>query len=151
MAIAIAIVVTAVVTLLATMVLYSVLAREKKITHRIEPLYAINDEQFERSMGGLLQPDIRPGNRVTPLINGDQIFPAMLEAVREARKTITFETFIYWSGRVGKEFAAALAERARAGVKVHILLDWVGSQKMEESLLAEMARAGVEIRRYHAL
>ena len=116
MGIVIAIGVTAVVTLLATMVLHSVLAREKKITHRIEPLYAVDDEQFERSMGSLLQPDIFDGNSVTPLVNGDQIFPAMLEAVRAARKTITFETFIYWSGRIGQEFADALSERARAGV-----------------------------------
>src|SRR5688500_16375532 len=138
MAIVIAVVVTAVVTTLATMVLYSVLAREKKITHRIEPLYGVDDEQFQRSMGSLLQPDIYDGNRVTPLINGDQIFPAMLEAVRAARKTITFETFIYWSGTIGEEFADALSERARAGVKVHVLIDWLGSKKIKEEYVEKM-------------
>jgi cardiolipin synthase len=127
MGIAIAVVVTAVLTTLVTLVLSSVLAREKNISHRIEPLYAVADEQFERSMGGLLQPEIRAGNRVTPLFNGDQIFPAMLGAIRSARRTITFETFIYWSGEIGKQFAEALAERARAGVKVHVVLDWLGS------------------------
>jgi cardiolipin synthase len=75
----------------------------------------------------------------------------MLEAIGQARKTITFETFIYWSGEVGRKFAAALAERAQAGVKVHVLLDWVGSQKMDRSLLEEMEKAGVEVRRYHPL
>ena len=53
----------------------------------------------------------------------------MLEAIRGAQQTITFETYIYWSGDIGREFADALAERARAGVKVHVLLDWVGSQQ----------------------
>ena len=147
----VAVVVTAVVTALATMLLHSVLAREKKITHEIEPLYGVDEEQFERSMGGLLQPDIRAGNRVTPLVNGDQIFPAMLDAIRSARETITFETFIYWSGRVGKEFADALAERARAGVRVHVLVDWLGSKKMKEEYVDQMKRAGVEVMRYHPL
>ena len=151
MGIAIAVVVTAVVTSLLTMVLYSVLAREKKITHRIEPLCGVADEQFERSMGGLLQPDIRPGNKITPLINGDRIFPAMLEAIRAARRSITFETFIYWSGKIGKEFADALAERARAGVKVHVLIDWLGSKKIKKEYVEEMERAGVEVMRYHPL
>ena len=151
MGIIIAVVVTAVVTALLTMVLYTVLAREKKVTHRIEHLYGVDDEQFERSMGGLLPPDIRGGNRVTALVNGDRIFPAMLGAIRSARRTITFETFIYWSGRVGKEFADALSERARAGVKVHVLVDWLGSKRMEEEYVEQMERAGVEVMRYHPL
>src|SRR5688572_5212515 len=150
-AIVIAVVVTAVVTTLATMVLYSVLAREKKITHRIEPLYGVDDEQFQRSMGSLLQPDIYDGNRITPLINGDQIFPAMLEAVRSARKTITFETFIYWKGKIGQEFAEALAERARAGVRVHVLIDFVGSNKMDPALLELIKNAGGELEKFHPL
>jgi cardiolipin synthase len=132
-------------------VLYTVLAREKNISHRIEPLYGVADEQFERSMGGLLQPEIRHGNRVTPLLNGDRIFPAMLGAIRSARRTITFETFIYWSGGIGREFADALAERARAGVKVHVVLDWLGSKKMDERYVREMEAAGVEVMRYHPL
>ena len=73
----------------------------------------------------------------------------MLAAIRGAKETINFETYIYWSGAIGKEFADALAERARAGVKVHVLLDWVGSQKMDEALVAEMKSAGVEIQKYH--
>jgi cardiolipin synthase len=151
MGIAIAVVVTAAVTAAVTLVLYTVLAREKNISHRIEPLYGVADEQFERSMGGLLQPEIRHGNRVTPLLNGDRIFPAMLGAIRSARRTITFETFIYWSGGIGREFADALAERARAGVKVHVVLDWLGSKKMDERYVREMEAAGVEVMRYHPL
>ena len=69
------------------------------------------------------------GNRFEALLNGDQIFPSMLSAIRSAQRSITFETYIYWSGAIGKAFADALAERARAGVKVHVLLDWVGSTR----------------------
>jgi cardiolipin synthase len=75
----------------------------------------------------------------------------MLAAIRGARLTLTFDTYIYWSGGIGREFADALAERARAGVKAHVLIDWVGSLKMDETLLDELARAGVEIERYHPL
>lgn len=66
-----------------------------------------------------------------------------------ARVSITFETYIYWSGDIGQAFADALAERARQGVKVHVLLDWVGSAKMDDSLLAVLTRAGVQVRRFH--
>ncbi len=100
-------------------------------------------------MGTLLGADVLDGNRIEALLNGDEIFPPMLQAIRNARKSITFETFIYWSGAIGREFADALAERGRAGVKVHVLLDWVGSNKMDASVLAEMEQAGVQVKKYH--
>ena len=123
--------------------------REKQITRRVEPLYAVSDSAFTRAVGSLLGPQLVPGNRVETLLNGDQIFPSMLGAIRGAKHTITFETYIYWSGSVGKAFADALSQRAKAGVKVHILIDWVGSQKMQDTYLREMEEAGVEIVRYH--
>jgi len=124
---------------------------EKKIEHEVEHLYPVSDPQFVRSMDTLLGPAILSGNRVTALVNGDQIFPAMLDAIRGATRTITFETFIYWSGSIGKAFADALTDRARAGVKVHVLLDWVGTGKMDASMLREMEQAGVEVVKYHPL
>ena len=123
----------------------------KKIEHKVEHLYGVRSEQFLRSMGSLLGPPVVPGNRVTALCNGDEIFPAMLVAIRGAEKTICFETFIYWSGSIGREFAEALSERARAGVKIHVMLDWVGSNRIDESLVAMMLDAGVQVVRYHPL
>ena len=143
--------ITAVATWLLTVLARQFLSPEKAIRHELEHLYGVEDEQFLRSMGELLPPAIMDGNKVTPLINGDEIFPAMLRAIRSARVSITFETFIYWSGRIGREFADAFAERAKAGVKVHVLLDWLGSKKMDEKLLGEMKDAGVEVMRYHPL
>ncbi len=102
-------------------------------------------------MGHLMGPGIVPSNQVTSLINGDQMFPAMLEAIRNAQKSITLETYIYWSGEVGQRFAEALAERARAGVKVHLLMDWIGSRKIESEQIALMNSAGVEWIRYNPL
>ena len=138
------------ITLVVVLAALNLMTGEKPVKKHIEHLYAISDAQFERTLGVLLGPNILPGNRFEVLLNGDQIFPPMLDAIRHAQKTITFETYIYWSGRIGQEFADALAERARAGVMVHVLLDWVGSVKMDERLIKIMQDAGVEVRRYHA-
>ena len=124
---------------------------EKKVQQAMRHHGGVDDPQFLREMGTLLGPPILGGNTVKSLQNGDEIFPEMLAAIRGAQRTITFETYIYWSGNIGKEFADALVERARAGVRVHVLLDWAGSLKMEDKLLDEMTEAGVEIERFHPL
>ncbi len=122
---------------------------EKKVVHRIEHRYGVQDPRFVRTMGDLLGPQVVSGNRFQTLLNGDAIFPAMLTAIRNARRSIDFETYIYWSGDIGKQFADALAERARAGVKVHVMLDWVGTGKIDEAIIDELKRAGAEVERYH--
>ena len=124
---------------------------EKEIRYEITHHFSVEDPQFLRSMGQLLGPAILPGNRVTAFQNGDQIFPAMLEAIKGARESVTFETYIYWSGNIGQMFSDALAERARAGVKVHVLLDWLGTDKIDAQFLTSMKSAGVELERYHPL
>ena len=140
---------------LATVVLVllglNLTSRQLSVERRIEHLYDTADPQFARAMGSLLGPAIMEGNRVTALVNGNRIFPAMLEAIRGARRTINFETFIYWSGRIGREFADALAERARAGVEVQVILDWVGAAKIDDELIREMEEAGVRVYKYHPL
>jgi cardiolipin synthase len=145
------IVLAVVATLVVVFLFLNLSPSEKKIKKRIEPLYAVSDPQFPRSMGSLLGPAILDGNRVVTLLNGNRIFPAMLEAIRGATSTITFETYIYWSGEVGEKFSDALSERARAGVKVHVLLDWVGSGKMKDEYIDKMKTSGVEVEKYHPL
>ena len=124
-------------------------AGEKKVQQQLPRLYSTASPDFERALGSLLGPGIVGGNAVTELLNGDQIFPPMLAAIQGAKKSITFETYIYWSGDIGKQFADALSERARAGVRVHVLLDWVGSAKMDEGYLTEVQQAGVQIEKFH--
>ncbi len=136
-------------TLVVVFLALNLSAGEKHIEEKLERLYATDAPQFRRSMDVLLGPPFVEGNRTQVLVNGDEIFPAMLEAIRAARSSITFETYIYWSGTIGREFADALTERARAGVKVHVLLDWIGSVKMEDGFIDELERAGVEVERYH--
>jgi cardiolipin synthase len=85
------------------------------------------------------------GNELIPLRNGDRIFPAMLGAIRSARHTIDMMTFVYWRGEIARDFAAALADRARAGVRVRLLLDGFGAKEIEPSLLDLMDTAGVQV------
>ena len=122
-----------------------------RVAPRVRDLHASDEANFLHTMDSLLGRNIESGNRVDVLLNGDQIFPAMLDAIAGATSTITFETYIYWSGETGQAFADALSERARAGVRVHMLVDWVGSGRMDSSNLESMQEAGVEIRHFHPL
>ncbi len=140
---------TIVLTLIAVLLAVNLSSGEKKIQQSVDRLYALDDPQFVHVMGVLLGPPVLGGNRYQVLLNGDQIFPSMLAAIRGARQTINFETYIYWSEAIGKEFADALTERARAGVKVNVLLDWIGSAKMDEKLIDEMKAAGVTVLKFH--
>lgn len=139
------------VTLLLVALWMNFFPGEKNIKQDIPRLYSVQDPQFRRVMGSLLVSNITYGNRVETLLNGDEIFPAMLKEIRGAKKTITFETFIYWADPICREFAEALAERARAGVKVHVLVDSVGSSKIDPGIIAIMEQAGVEFNRFHPL
>jgi cardiolipin synthase A/B len=140
---------TAAATAAVTLLIINLSTGEKQITERLEHAYTVADPQFRRSMGVLLGPPLVENNKVDTLVNGREIFPAMLAAIRSAKKTVTFETYIYWSGKIGKEFADALADRARAGVRIHLMIDWVGSNRMDPDNLELMRRAGVEIEKYH--
>ena len=124
---------------------------DKHIDEDVPTLYSVSDAQFLRNMNVMLGPGVLPGNRIEALLNGDQIFPAMLDAIRAARRSITFETYIYWSGDVGEQFTRALIERAQAGVKVHVLFDAVGSQKIDEQIIRRMKDAGMEVVKYNPL
>jgi cardiolipin synthase len=145
------VVITAIVTLLTVVLAMNFATPEKQLDRKVEHRYGVSDPQFKREMGVLLGPAILPGNSVTDLENGEQIFPAMLEAIRSAKKTVTFETYIYWSGEIGKKFAAAFMERARAGVKVNVTIDWAGSSSMDADLIRQLKDAGVHLERYRPL
>ena len=140
---------TFLLTVLSVLVFMNFTSGEKKIERKLERSYSIEDPQFSRSMSLLMGPEFMDGNEVKVLINGDKIFSEMLNAIHGAKQTITFETFIYWGDSIGQEFEKALIERARSGVKVHVLLDWLGSGKMEQKQLDNMLAAGIEIQRYH--
>jgi cardiolipin synthase A/B len=144
------ILVTVIVTVLATIVFRNLATPERRLDYKLMEL-SVDDPTFERCMAHLLGPPLIGGNKITTLNNGDEIFPAMLAAIRAADRTITFETYIYWTGKIGREFAEALAERSRTGVKVHVLLDWIGSRSLDNESLDLLRSAEVEVEHYRPL
>ena len=144
-----AIALSIITTLLLCLIAFNLKSTGKRIDHAIKPIGDLENKNVQKSIGELLGPPLIGGNKITHLKNGDEIFPAMLEAIKSAEKTITFETFIYWSGNIAKEFSNALCERAKSGVKVHIILDWLGSKKIDQDMIAAMKRSGIFVEHYH--
>ncbi|MEU0004241.1 phospholipase D-like domain-containing protein [Streptomyces sp. NPDC006314] len=114
-------------------------------TRATAPDAAARKQRLRRRLERLIGVAATEGNDLLPLRNGDQIFPAMLEAIRSARHTIDMMTFVYWRGQIARDFAAALADRARAGVRVRLLLDGFGAQQIERQVLGLMDDAGVQV------
>jgi len=121
---------------------------EKRLLYRPRRLYTSGDADFRRALGILLGPPLVSGNRISSLVNGEQIYAAMLNAIRTAQTNITFETFVFRDS-IGATFVEALAAAARRGVQVHMLLDWLGSRTMDSRLLAAARAAGCELHLYH--
>ncbi|MGN6328287.1 MAG: phospholipase D-like domain-containing protein [Rhodanobacter sp.] len=136
---------------LAGIVLLNVWPHEKQLEHRLQHVSAVESAQFRREMGTLLGTGVSDGNAVADYQNGEEIFPAMLAAIHGARHSVNLETYIYWSGEVSKKFVAALTERARAGVRVHVLADWLGSTRMKQEVVDALRAGGVRFEYFHPL
>jgi len=119
--------------------------------HYIAPDVHVGEPAFARTLEAHTLSSPIGGNRAELLLNGDQIFPAMLTAIRRARATITFANFIFEDGAIAQEMTAALAERCRAGVRVHVLLDAVGSSQMPRRYRTELTEAGCRFAWFHSL
>jgi len=117
----------------------------------VSPPVAIGTQDFARAIEAHTLSSAIDGNRIQLLLNGDEIFPAMLAAIRSARRTVTFANFIYEDGDIAVKMAEALAERCRAGVTVHVLLDAVGSGKMPPELRETIKGAGCDLEFYRPL
>ncbi|WP_158295561.1 phospholipase D-like domain-containing protein [Crenalkalicoccus roseus] len=91
------------------------------------------------------------GNRIERLRNGDQIFPAMLEAIAAAEGCVELLTYVYWHGDIAWRFAEALAAKAREGVTVRVLLDAWGAATMSRDLVRHMEAGGVQLRWFRPL
>ncbi|MGT2468335.1 phospholipase D-like domain-containing protein [Mesorhizobium atlanticum] len=125
------------------------LTPEPRVIRTIVPhRFDAADPQFVQSMSSYSQGQMFEQNAVQTLVNGDEIFPAMLQAIGAARSSVEMETYIYWSGSVGYQFATALAAKAREGIEVRVLVDWLGSLPFDENLIHIMTGAGVRFQRY---
>ena len=111
----------------------------------------VGSKAFEKSMEKAVKMPWVDGNHIETLINGDQIFPAMLRDIRSAKKTLTFETYAFVDGIIARKFVDAFCERAQAGVRVHVILDTIGGKNMGKDNITRMRAAGVELHRYHPI
>ncbi|MEI7037725.1 phospholipase D-like domain-containing protein [Fulvimonas yonginensis] len=141
----------AVATLVFGILVLNLLPQEKQLVHPLGPISPVESAQFRREIGNLLGSAVVEGNAVADYQNGAEIFPAMLAAIRSARYSVDMETYIYWSGRVADEFVQALTERARAGVRVHVIADWVGSSRMHRDVVEALIAGGVHFEYFHPL
>src|SRR5690242_7234782 len=107
--------------------------------------------RLRRTLEGVIGVPATEGNHIDVLRNGAQIFPAMLEAIDQARFTIDFLTFVYWSGEIGREFASHLAARASAGVRVRVLLDAYGAQSIDVDCVRLLEDSGVHLHWFRPL
>ena len=105
----------------------------------------VGSDAFQRAAEAITSSPIAHGNKAKILINGDQIFPAFVETIASAKKSVNLLTYIYWHGEIARSIADAVCERARAGVEVNVLFDAVGSAKMGRELTGQMRDAGVNL------
>src|SRR5437899_8178164 len=106
------------------------------------PALDVKRPEFAATLGAYTGSSVVGGNRVEILLNGEEIFPAKLAAIRKARRTITYAQYVFEDGQPARDIASALAERCRAGVKVSVLLDAVGTLAMPPEHRAAMTEAG---------
>lgn len=125
--------------------------RTTPVRYHMRHQFGTRDADFLQTMYALTGMVPSEQNCVEVLKNGVRIFPSMLAAIRGAKKTINLEFYIYWDGEIGRQFAEALAERARAGVKVNVILDAVGSAPMSQDLIDFLQRNGIQLEWYHPL
>ncbi len=134
--------------LIAVLGLYFWTTSARIVSKPVELDYGPEDPLFVSSLGPLLGAEFTTGNRVDLLVNGDEFFPAMLKDIAAAKKSITLESYIWSSGVISDQFVEALIERARAGVKVHVLVDGMGALKFADEDQYRLLEAGVEFLMY---
>ncbi len=112
---------------------------------RLDTEQGLAAAEVQRLVEAVVGARFSTGNKIEVLRNGTEIFPSMLQAVRDATTSIDFVTFVYWTGDIAQEFAAALSARAAEGVRVRALLDAVGAAPMNRELIHRMEGAGVDV------
>ena len=125
------------------------LLAQDQVTLRTRSAVGAAEPRHASYLAGLLGVQLTRGNHFTVLTNGDQIFPAMLEALRSARRRISFETYIFKEGDIATQFTAAFEEAARRGVRVNIVVDAVGGSGMSDETVQRLEAAGCRVARFN--
>ena len=113
--------------------------------------FPVDSPEFAATVAGASGAPFLAGNALEILNNGDAFYPPMLAAIRGAEASITIEAYIYWAGDIGREFAEALADRAKSGLPVKILLDAIGSSTIGTEILALLDAGGCHVAWYNPI
>lgn len=117
----------------------------------IRSAVSAEDPRHPAYLAALVGSDLSTGNQFVVHTNGDQIFPAMLQAIRGATRRISFESYIYTSGSaIAEEFTRAFEEAARRGVRVNLVLDAVGASSLSDTDLERLRGAGCVVALFNA-
>lgn len=119
--------------------------------HIALPVLSLGEPSFFPTLEAYASAPIVGGNSVEFLLNGEQIFPSILEAIRSAKKTITYAQYFYEDGPVSRDVAEALAERCREGVGGNILLDAFGTLSMPRDYAELLTRSGCHVAYFRPL
>lgn len=141
----------ALVAALFSFVFYHTSPARHAAIYALEPDLDTASLEFRETMAGMTGMPWVGGNRVTIYNNGDEFYPAMLEAIESARYSVTMEQYIFWPGKIGRRFAEAFAEKSRRGVQVKLLLDAVGSSTFGSELLGILEAGGCELAWFHPI
>ena len=133
----------------ALFVALGLLLAQDQVTLRVRSAAAAEDPRHPHYIAALLGVDLQTGNTYDVLANGDQFFPAMLEAINNAKRRISFESYIYDTGSVADQFTAAFEQAARRGVKVRMVVDSVGASSMDERHADRLRAAGCELAEFN--
>ena len=114
-------------------------------TLELRSAVAAEDPGAAEYLAALVAADLVTGNEYDVLVNGDQVFPAMLQAIDGARERVSFETYVYEEGQVANWFTDALERAARRGVDVRVIIDAVGASKMEDGHVERLREAGCHV------
>ncbi|MBZ5611379.1 MAG: cardiolipin synthase B [Acidobacteriia bacterium] len=126
-------------------IFYHSAASSHPALYALEPDFDTDSTEFRYTMAGMTGMPLAEGNRVDVYNNGDEFYPAMLEAIESAHSSITMEQFIFWDGQVGRRFADAFADKASEGIPVKLLVDAIGSSTLGEEILSILQAGGCQL------
>ena len=137
-------------TAAAVVAVLLMLAQDQE-TLKVRSAIGAADPRHSSYVAALVGGALSKGNRYDVLTNGDQFFPAMLDAIRSAKRRISFETYIYDDGQVAGQFTAALEDALHRGVHVNLVVDSVGASGMKGETIKRLEAAGGHIGSFHSL
>ena len=136
---------------IVAVICYLVTPTEFPPKYGLDHQFDVDSETFLAAIAGATGVPFAAGNRLDVLNNGDEFYPSMLEAIANAKRSITMEAYIYWAGAIGNQFADAFAAKARDGVRVKILLDAVGSSTIGDDILEQLEAGGCQLAWYNPI